>query len=178
MLESSLAALIKTTLDDGLAVRSLPATVKQGNQPRQVGTLSTPEVTFFHISTVPVGWPERKDEWDQENERLIHKEIQNLESRWQMGAVIPQVVTDSTLPTAADYLRVCVAIFQSNATLKTLVAQDVGIQHISLVRSVWYVDDKGQNAESPSFDVILAHQDIFITETPVITAFKLQILEV
>ena len=176
MLEYLQTVLIKSVLDTGLAARSITATVKQANQPRQAGTLSTPEITFFHVASVNVGWPEKKDEYDEAHSKMVHSEIQNRESRWQIGAIVPRGPNSTLMP--SDYLLACAGIMQSNATLDTLTAKSVGIQHITQIRSVWFVDDKGQNSESPSFDIILSHQDVVISETPVLNAVKFQIEEV
>src|ERR1019366_5315092 len=167
--ESALSILLVSVLNAGLTARGLTETVQKDNQPRQQGVSSSAVILFHHVGTVNVGWVYRADVWNVGTGRFDHTEIQRRESRYQIGALAPQSPTDPTQPTPADFCLAAAAVMQSDATRATLLAGNVGVQHITDVRSTYFVDDKGQNEENTSFDVILSHQDSFVTVTPIIT---------
>jgi hypothetical protein len=123
-------------------------------------------ILFHHVGTVNVGWPFRGDVWNAVSGKFDHTETQNRESRYQIGALAPQSPSDPTLPTPADFCLAMAAVMQSEVTLALFLAANVGVQHVTDIRSTYFVDDKGQNEESPAFDVVLSHQDIFVTATP------------
>lgn len=164
--ESALAILLQSALTAGLTARGLTATVQKNQQPRQQGVPSAAVILFHHVGTVNVGWPYRGDVWNAVSGKFDHTEIQRRESRYQIGALAPQSPNNATLPTPADFCLAMSAVMQSDATRATLLAANVGVQHITDIRSVYFVDDKDQNQESPSFDVVLSHQDSFATTTP------------
>ena len=171
MTESALSILLVSVLNAGLLARGVSATVQRDNQPRQQGAPSTAVVLFHHIGTVNVGWPEKAEVWNATNGNFDHTETQRRESRYQIDAIAPQTPGDPTLPTTADFVNAAAAVMQSDATILTLINSSVGVQHITDIRSTYFVDDKGQNEENPSFDVILSHEDIFTTSTPKINSF-------
>ena len=171
MREIDLAILLRSVLVDGLTSRGITANVKQSNQPRQQGIPTTATVFFFHVGTINVGYPEKKDVWNSGNDNFDHTETQNRESRWQINALAPQLPSSTTAMTAADYALAAAAIMQSDSTIVALKNAGVGVQHITNVRSVWFQDEKQQNEENPTFDVILSHQDISTISTPVVRVF-------
>lgn len=166
MYESQLSVLIKSALDAGLLARGLTAQVKKAYQSRQQGVPSGPIVTYHHIITIDVGYPERLDT------NGLHTETQNRESRYQIGALAPANLADATQPLAADYANAAKLIMQSDATRALLLAAGVGIQKPGNTNVVYFVDDKDQHESNPSFDVILSHQDIFTTTGTTITAIN------
>ena len=169
--ESALNILLASCLNAGLAVRGVTASVQRDNQPRQQGVPSTPVILFSHIGTVNVGWPEKAEVWNAANGNFDHVETQRRESRYQIGGLAPQTPGDPTLWTTADYVQAAASIMQSDATILTLLNSQVGVRHITDIRSTWFVDDRGQNEENPSFDVVFGHQDVFTTSTPPISVF-------
>ena len=169
--ESQLNILLASCLNAGLIVRGITATVQRDNQPRQQGVSSTPVILFSHIGTVNVGWTKRYEMWNAANGNFDHTETQRKESRYQIGGLAPQTPGNPSLLTTADYVLAMAAIMQSDATIATLLASGVGVRHITDIRTTWFVDDRGQNEENPSFDVIFGHEDSFTTSTPKINAF-------
>lgn len=171
MTEASLAILLKSILDSGMAARGMVVSVLRDEQPRQQGVPSTAALFFHHIGTMNVGWPRKDDVWNAGNGNFDHTETQRRESRYQIAALAPQTPSDPTLPTPADFCNAAAAVLQSDVAITTLAASGIGVQHVTDIRSTYFVDDKGQNEENPSFDVVLSHQDVFVTATPKITNF-------
>jgi hypothetical protein len=169
--EAALSILLVSVLNAGLSVRGVIATVQKDNQPRQEGIPNAATIFFHHVGTVNIGWPEKQDVWNAANGNFDHIETQRRESRYQISALAPQTPSDPTLPTPADFCNQAAAVMQSDVTIATLVSNGIGIRHITDIISIYFQDDKGQQEENPSFDIIFAHQDVFTTTTPIINDF-------
>jgi hypothetical protein len=168
--EAALSILLVSVLNAGLAVRGVAATVQKDNQPRQQGVPSAAVILFHHVGTVNVGWPAKQDVWNAANGNFDHIETQRRESRYQIAALAPQTPSDPTKFTPADFVNSAAAIMQSDATIATMLAAQVGLRHITDIRTIYFQDDKDQNEENPSFDIVLSHQDVFTTSTPKVNA--------
>ena len=175
MLISALNIILIPIMEAGLTARGLTATVKRTNQPRQQGTPSAATVFFFHAGTTPYGFVRRKDWWDATTSTMYHKEEQYQWTRYQINALAPQSPGAPTAATAADYVKAAAQTMQSDAARAALLAQKVGVLRISDVISTYFQDERGQNEESPSFDLILGHKDELITSGDFITNYTFAI---
>jgi len=171
--EIQLAALIKSSLDAGLTSQGITAAVKRNYQPRQQGAPSTPVILFYHVSSILVGWPAKQDVWNSTTSDFDHIETQNRESTWQISALAPQTPLSATAMTTADYVLAASMVIQSDPAVKLMAQSEVGLRHVTDVRSMWFADEKGQFEESPSFDIVLSYQAILKTSTPKIDKFSL-----
>jgi hypothetical protein len=171
MLEIELAVLLRSVIVAGLAVRSITAEVKAANQSRQQGVPSGPAIFFFHVDTLDVGWPKKFNVWNPTTSVFDVTKTQRRESRWQIGSLAPQTPS-TTAMTSADYALAVKSILSDDVAINTFAASGVGIQHTTLARSVWFQDDKNQNEENPSFDVILSHQEVVVSHVSKIDIFN------
>ena len=162
MLEIELAVLLRSVIVAGLTLRGITANVKQANQSRQQGIPSTATIFFFHVDTTDIGWPAKKNVWNSMTGVFDVTKTQRRESRWQIGALAPQTPS-TTARTAADYILAVKSILAEDVAINTLKGSGIGIQHTTTARSVWFQDDKSQNSENPSFDVILSHQEVIVS---------------
>lgn len=169
----ALTALIIPLIQAGLTARGLTAVVKRDQQPRQVGVPTGATIFLHHIGTRPYGFPARQDVWNTNSSTMVHTETQFQWSRFQISGLAPQSPATPTAPIASDYVRAAALTLQSETTCAALLLQNVGVLRISDISSTYFEDDKGQNEENPSFDVLLGHQDILVTSNPVITNFDL-----
>lgn len=132
------ASLLRCFADYGVAIPviSLRQETHQGVQDG---------VYFHHIGTQPHGWQGRSYNWPDPKmtEGELHGET------YQIGAVRgrdPQ-----------DWCRLARMACQTLAFVEYMRAGGVGVQRASPIRSVPYVDDSGQYADNPSFDIVLTH---------------------
>lgn len=172
MLKNSQAILLKSLIGEALTYQGLTASVKQQYQPRQDGVLTTALVLFAHIGSVDIGWPSKSEIWNETTELFDTAQTQRVESRWQLNALVPQTPNSTTNKTAGDYLSLIRMYLQSDTAIDTLKASGVGVQRINQVTGTYFQNDKGQNEESPSLDVVLSHQDITVFHTPRISVFN------
>lgn len=172
MLEAQLTIAVISALQAAMDVRGVSAIVQLGNQPRQQGTPTAATIFVQYVGGRPYGWPDKQDIWNTSTLVFDHIEKQWQESRYQVGALAPQTPADPTQKKASDYAGITARGMQSDDTIGALKAQGIGIDRIENYRVLYFSDDKVQNEENPSFDVILRHEDVFITPGKSVTEFK------
>jgi hypothetical protein len=175
MNESALTILMIPIIAAGMTARSLTAVVKRNQQPRQIGTPSTPTIFLNHIATTPYGWPARQDVWNTNTSVMDHTTVQFQRSKYQISGLAPQSPGTPANPTTGDYVRAASLALQDDFARAALFAQNVGILRISDVTSSYFEDEKNQNEEIPTFDVILSHMDVLTINGIIITDFELTV---
>ena len=168
MLERDLSVKLVSVLNTGLAARGITAPVRRAFQPRQSGTPDAAFISFYHVSTVNIGWAESSDVYDAVA-GMQNVQTQRKESRYTIGGLAP--VLSSSDMTTADYVGIAASILQNKAAIELFAQSNIGVQHITTINSVYFEDEKGQNEENPSFDVILSHKDVFVSGAGLITGF-------
>jgi hypothetical protein len=179
LLDNTLIALIISTLTAGEATAGIPGLpLKQAFQPTQQGVNTQPTAYLYKIGDRRYGFTRRSDEWDSQNSRMVHTEIQQYETTFQLSALATQDPKTPTQYTASDILNLCASILQSSVAIQTFESHGVGIERVTDVRNPYVLDDRAQFEASPSFDFIMTHKQIITSYTPVITGTELQILTV
>jgi len=149
--------------------------VKQSNQPTQQGVPTAPTVFFSKVGDHRYGFLQRSDEWDEDEELMVHTEVQAYETTFQISALALQDPADTSLYTASDLVNEVAAIMQSDATRETLKAGGVYILRVQDVTNPYFVDD-GDNFEAmPSFDFILSHKQTRVSAVPVVESTEFNI---
>ena len=98
---------------------------------------------------------------------------QNLRrSTFQFNALVEQDITDITSLTATDILTTAADMIQSYDGLRNLRKNGVNIERVTDVREVNFVNEKGENESSPSFDLTVNYEHIYETNTPIISGIN------
>lgn len=161
--------IIKAGLvDDGFT----NVTVVQSYQPTQQGANSGPTIYFYKLGDHRYGWRRATDEWDEENSRMVHTEIQFYETSFQVSSLVTQRPQVPLSYTASDLVNEVAAILQSDKTIVTLNNSDVGILRVTEVRNPYFTDDRDQYEASPSFDFVLTHKQTRVSYSPVIESVE------
>lgn len=174
MLDNQLIALVISIIKTGLTGLDLGVVigVKQAYQPTQQGTPVENTVLLHKIGDHRYGYPLRKDEWIPDTDGsgvMTHTESQWYETTFQIDALAIQSPSNVTSLTASDIVNYVAAILQSDTALGALKAQGVGILRITEIRNVPFVDDRDRFEYHPSFDFTLTHEQVIISESPVIS---------
>jgi hypothetical protein len=164
MTEKELYALLVSTINDGLEAQSITARVQQADQPTTQGVSTGPLVTLNNVSMRRYGFLGRTDTYD--DDVMTHTETQTFRTTFQCGTLYPQLVTDTTGPTANDLLQTVAGILQSDATIQAFVAVGVGIERIADIRQPYFTDDMKRFEASPSFDFTLTYSNSIVTTVP------------
>lgn len=131
-------SLLRSFADYGIAIPVIRS--RQGaHQGVQEG------VYYQHIGTSPHGWQGRAYNWP--DPRMTETEL-HIET-YQIGVIRkndPQ-----------DWCRLARMAAQTLAFADYMRAGGAGVQRVSTIRIVPYIDDSGHYADNPSFDLTLAH---------------------
>jgi hypothetical protein len=179
MLDNFLFALIINLITTQASTAGVPGLlVKQVYQPTKQGSNVAPTAYMFKLFDERVGSPFRQDVWNVENGNFDTVITQQYATHFQISAISQQDPSTPSQYTASDILNACAYILQSDATLAQIQAQGVGVQRITPVRNPSFVDEHGQFAYDPNFELILTHKQIITSPTPQINDFDIGLYEV
>lgn len=183
MRDNEILAVLVAQIDAGFDRLPAPGpTVEtiQDYQPTTQGAPTGPVLALHVVFTRRYGWTARKDEWiipaTPDLPFMRHTERQQLETHIQASGIWRR---GPTLPgdwVAADVAGYGAMILQSDRTMAALRAAGLGIQRITDIRSTPILtNDRDQWEAMPSFDFVLTHEQITITETPATVSQELRI---
>lgn len=173
MTDNGLIRIFRPIIVNGLTAYGYPGVqVVQSNQPTQQGINTVPTIYFFKVSDRRYGWLRTVDEWDTENEVMVHTETQQYETTFQVNALVLQKPTTPYSYTASDLVNEVAAILQSDSTVKTLNDNNIGILRIQDVLNPYFTDDRDNFEASPSFDFTLKYERTRVTTSPVIESYE------
>lgn len=183
--DKQLFKIIRDLLVAGFAATTTPPSpiptgleVKQANQPTQQGVPVGPVIFMTKLPDNRYGFRGTSDIWDAEAQKKYHTETQQYESTFQLNCLITQDPTDTAQPTQIDVLNYAAYIMQSDATIRTLQAQGIGIERVSQIRQTPFQDERDRFEYSPSFDFVLTHKQSVTSEIDVLQSIELNIYEI
>jgi hypothetical protein len=151
-------AIIMQAINGGLALRGFNAEVIQAFQPVQEGVTLEPLVTVNSITSKRYGWPEDTSFFDEEALELRRREGYWLERTYQVNALQAMPDVTSTGKTAFDYIDAVAAILQTSSVLEFFRNNGIGMLRIEPLRVTYWLDDKEQQEQTPSFDFTLTYR--------------------
>jgi hypothetical protein len=180
--EAGLNIILTGLLDAGFAAYTanpfnaanpLPAdiTTVRAFQNRQQGANITATVYFEPQDPKPVGYTGRKSNYDQTSGQMISVEGNRYETTYHIEALVPQSPADINAMTESDVLDIARFILQSEGSIATLAAQNIGVLRVTGLQSNYIVDDKGQNENVPFFEVTFSYRRELSTTVPMVEAF-------
>lgn len=108
----------------------------------------------------------------------VHTEVQQYETTFQMSSLAVQDPSNANQRTAADLLNYAAYALQNQDFIAAIEEEGVGILRITDVRNPYFMDDRDRFEASPSFDFVLTHKQIIVSQTPIIEKIVVQILDV
>jgi hypothetical protein len=179
MRDNDLIRLWLPILQDGLLAAGYErVVVKQANQPTAQGVNTDPTVYFYKVSDHRYGFLRRDDVWNPDTSSMVHTELQQYETTFQISALVRQNPRTPNQYTASDLVNECAAIMQSDSTRQILIQSDVGILRVMDVTNPYFTDDRDQFEASPSFDFVLTHKQTRVSTQPVIESVDYNIQRV
>jgi len=173
MLDKALFALLISAMNADLVARSLTnVAVKQRYQPTRQGVESGPAIYIFKVSDHRYGYPAKIEEWDRDNEIMVHKEKQIYETVFQVSALVRQQPQDVTGFTASDLVNTAAQIVQGDTFIAALRAGGVGMERAQEIRNPYFSDDFDQFEADPSFDFTVTHEQVIIKTSPVVETYE------
>lgn len=161
-LDAVIFSTLRTALLNGFSDLSKTVSVKQAYQPTSQGVEDGPCIYFQKLPLdLRYGFPQRSDEWDKDESKMVHTETQQMVTTLQINAR----QTNLEIETASDLLMYAAYILQSTKAIDTFKDQGIGILNISQIREVYFTNDRGQYESSPSFDLQITHRNAIISES-------------
>lgn len=158
-------------------VRGLPAIpVAQNFQPTQQGVAVGPTAFLTIIGHQPIGQPSRQDVI--EGDLMIHREIQQMVTMFQISALATQDSKSLTQYTAADIINFMAMILKNSQTIELLKAEDCGITISKDVQNPKFLDDRGRFESNPSFTFSISHKLIVQKSQAVLQSTELDVYSV
>jgi hypothetical protein len=151
---------------------------QQSNQPTMQGINSKNTVFFYKIGDHRYGFTGKYDKWNIINNTMTHTELQVYETTFQVSALALQNPLTPFQYTASDLVNEVASIMQSDLTIDTLMAQNVGILRITDIVNPYFFDDRDNFEASPSFDFTLTYLQTRISVNPVIQSVDYAIYRV
>jgi len=179
MLDNQLIASVIEAILKGELIAGIQGTpLAQAFQPTEQGVNSEPTIFFYKVADKRLGSPGRSDVYDEANQRMVHTELQQYETTFQMSALALQSPQTEQNYTASDILNLVAYILQSEATIDFLQSKGIGIEKINDVRNPYFKDDADRYEANPSMDIVFTHKQIISNAIPVIIEEVLQIITV
>lgn len=147
-------------------------------QATQQGINTQPTAYMHKVGDRRVGYPRAASVWSTVSGTMVHQELQQYETTFQMSALSTQNPANSIQYTASDILNLIAAILQSSAAVATFETQNVGILRVEDIRNPYFTDDRQRYEASPSFDFVMTHKQIINSTNPIIQSVDLDILTV
>lgn len=152
--------------------------VVQSNQPTDQGRVSDPVIYYFALPENLYGWQGRSEKFNVATQVMTRTEKQWVRSSFQVGALAPEDPNDLTKPTAKDLTRLAAMLVGSAGFRELLRASKIGLERVTQIRNLPFVNDKGQFEYSPSFDFTVTWQQSIIQESQGIDAAEFNITRV
>ncbi len=147
---------------------SVEASFKKGFQRLKVGANKDSVVYYHQIENKNVGLPKRENIYNSDTETMEYKEIQIIETTFQINSLVPK---DSNI-TASDLVAYVRAIFTHLQFIDFLNSNGLSVYKPTTIRNVWFESDNGGYEDNPSFDVTFQHQLVTNATSGIITEYE------
>jgi predicted TIM-barrel fold metal-dependent hydrolase len=165
--DNTLFALIADTLDAASALAGWNYVTVQRDQPSPQGAVTVGTVYLERQFDDRYGWPAVSSQYNPPNPNAppnpqgtyTKTELQWIEARFQVSAMVIQNPANLTIPTALDVVRQAAQYINARSIVKTLKRTNgVSILKVGQVRNPWDKDDRDIYEATPSFDLVVQYQ--------------------
>lgn len=150
--------------------------VAQSYQPTQQGVARKPTAFIEKIGDIWIGQPLREDYFDDDEDEEVHRETQQMITRFQLSALATQDPASTTQLTASDIVNYIAMILKNSQTIAEIEELGCGITLDKDTRNPKFLDDRGRFEASPSLDFGISHKLIVSREQHVLQSQELQII--
>lgn len=173
MLDNQLYTLLRQRLVDVAPLRGITtAQYLLRYQPLQQGRQNERTVYMSKVTDKRYGSRQVEQEWI--GGVLRRTERQAMETTIQFNVTQPVAMLDTDL-THGDVLKTIAACLQSPDTQSFMVTNGASVLRVTDIRNAYWNNDRDQNEENPSFDIVIKHNDVFVDSVPYVTAFKFNV---
>ncbi len=167
MIDGDVQRAIKGVLDAGFTSQGLTMIVQQSFNPTKQGVPLEPTVFFNKISSRRFGFQGRKSVYDAGNNNFVKTESYFLKATYQIGAMSSQDLNDPNSLNTYDIVDLAAAILQTEETRAVLLAQSIGIERITDIRTPQIMIDTDEFEINANFDFVLSYKNEIVNTVPV-----------
>ena len=155
MLDYDIVRIIRPIIINGLTSLNIDASVLLNYQPTKQG-IQENTVYLFSLDDKDIGFISRHSRYDSDQDKLIYKESQIIETPFQVNTILKQDVNNLTI-TAKDLCRYVKMILQSTETINILKENNLEILRASDIVNTPFTNGADNYQYNPSFDFVLIH---------------------
>ena len=138
-----------------------------------------PTIYFTITGDANRGFQQKSDKLSDDGTEYVHTERQWKQTTWQFMATARQdPAADGNELTASDYANSAAMGLQHDDVLGVLAAQSLTVLRIGQVRSLHVMNGEGQFEDWPSFDLVVCHEAVTVTTTPVAEVKNLHVVSI
>jgi hypothetical protein len=175
--DNTLFALIADALDAASALAGWNYVTVQRDQPSPQGAVTAGTVYLERQFDDRYGWPAASSQYNPfvgpsqpgvlPQGTYTKTELQWIEARFQVSAMVIQNPADLTIPTALDVVRQAAQYMNARSIVKALKRTNgVSILKVGQVRNPWDKDDRDIYEATPSFDLVVQYQAELVFTIP------------
>lgn len=159
-------AAIRKALMELLGAQGYPQLeVTQDYQPTTQGRVTAPVIYYHMLGDAFYGWQGRDEKYNKATAQVTREERQWMRTSFQMGALAPQDPNNLALPTAKDITRLAAMLVDSEGFREKLRESKLGLEVVTEVRDIPFLNDKGRFERNPSFDFTVTWQQRIIQQS-------------
>lgn len=159
--------------------------IVQKQQPQAQGIDNGYMVTMEKIADKRYGYPRMADIWNTELEILQHVYKQLIETTIQISAIAPRItngitgtVSGALVATSSDVLQYVADALQNGNSVDYFRDLGAGILRVTDVRNGYFISDEERNTANVSFDLVVLHERVTITQQAEVATFEFNIRRV
>ena len=177
MQDNELISALVTTIRTGAALVGLPVDirVKQASQPTQQGAESNPAIYLTKISHNRYGWPGYTEFFDKDRLQMRRRTTQVYQTTFQVNALAIQDPQNENSLTASDLLDKAASLLNGPAGMSLMRKAGIGVLRVTDVRNPYFKDDSGRFEASPSFDIVLTHKTVTVSDIDSVAVTEINI---
>ena len=155
MLDYDINDIVGNIILNGLSALNIDASVLLNYQPTKQG-IQENTVYLFSLDDKDIGFISRHSRYDSDQDKLIYKESQIIETPFQVNTILKQDVNNLTI-TAKDLCRYVKMILQSTETINILKENNLEILRASDIVNTPFTNGADNYQYNPSFDFVIIH---------------------
>lgn len=168
MTDLELIQLVTGEMDAAIAARGWDFIVLQKDQPTQQGQPTGGVVYFEMLPDLHHGFAYSQLEYKADVDKFDDREVQQVETTFQISASIPQKPEDLSIPTPSDVLTQVKMWLSHRATQAKFNQQKVGVLRARDIRKPFIVNGEVQFEMLPNFDITFTHNRSLAIEVPAV----------
>lgn len=178
MLDRQLYILLIQTLAQLAPLRGVvDRAYLQRYQPTQQGRPDGPTIWMHKVGDKAIGTARRTHTPAVSPSGMLRREEQAMETTIQFSCTQPVDLAPDGY-SHGDIIKAVRACLQSDEFISRTMPYGVSVLRVQDIRTTHYKNDLNEWEQSPTFDLVVKHTDVYLDTQPQITKFEFEIISV